>query len=176
MRNSAAETLVLGLLDRWWNLDGEEHRLRPGDKVPAFSLSDQNNQVFDSSFLEGKKTVLYFYPAAGSPGCSKEAADFQERIEDFTNLGYQVIGVSPDSVEKIKDFEDSQQLTFTLLSDPEFEAHKAYGAFGLKTLYGRTYLGVLRSTVIVNPDLTVKNAFYSVKATGHISMLLKEIS
>lgn len=151
-------------------------RLVSGEKAPAFKLLDQNAQEFSSETLSGQKAILYFYPAAGSPGCSKEAADFQDRISEFTKAGYQVIGISPDEPAKLKDFEDAQQLTFPLLSDPDLVAHKAYGAFGTKTLYGRTYEGVLRSTAIVDEKFNVVEAFYSVKSTGHVDMLLKKIS
>jgi thioredoxin-dependent peroxiredoxin len=157
-------------------MSDQEFRLVQGSKAPAFALLDQNVQEFSSEQLKGQKAILYFYPAAGSPGCSKEAADFQDRIDEFTSAGYQVIGISPDEPAKLKDFEDAQQLTFPLLSDPDFVAHKAFGAFGVKSLYGRTYEGVLRSTVIVDEDFTVVDAFYSVKATGHVDMLLKRIS
>jgi peroxiredoxin Q/BCP len=157
-------------------MSDQEFRLVQGSKAPAFALLDQNAQEFSSEQLKGQKAILYFYPAAGSPGCSKEAADFQDRIDEFTSAGYQVIGISPDEPAKLKDFEDAQQLTFPLLSDPDFVAHKAFGAFGVKSLYGRTYEGVLRSTVIVDEDFTVVDAFYSVKATGHVDMLLKTIS
>lgn len=157
-------------------MSDQEFRLVEGQKAPAFSLLDQNSEVFSSEQLKGKKAILYFYPAAGSPGCSKEAADFQDRISEFTAAGYQVIGISPDAPARLKDFEDSQQLTFPLLSDPDFVAHKAYGAFGTKSLYGRTYEGVLRSTAIVDEDFNVVDAFYQVKTTGHVSMLLKRIS
>lgn len=157
-------------------LSEQEFRLTPGVKAPAFSLLDQNGQEFSSSKLAGKKAILYFYPAAGSPGCSKEAADFQDRISEFTSLGYEVIGISPDEPAKLKDFEDAQQLTFSLLSDPDFAAHQAYGAFGTKTLYGRTYKGVLRSTAIVDERFNVLDVFYNVKSTGHVDMLLKRIS
>jgi peroxiredoxin Q/BCP len=157
-------------------MSDQEFRLAAGDRAPAFSLLDQNAKEFSSERLLGKKAILYFYPAAGSPGCSKEAADFQDRISEFEAAGYQVIGISPDSPERLKDFEDAQQLTFPLLSDPEFVAHKAYGAFGTKTLYGRTYKGVLRSTAIVDENFNVVEAFYNVKATGHIDKLLKRIS
>lgn len=153
-----------------------EFRLAAGVSAPAFSLLDQNAKEFSSDLLVGKKAILYFYPAAGSPGCSKEAADFQDRISEFEAAGYQVIGISPDSPEQLKDFEDAQQLSFPLLSDPEFVAHKAYGAFGTKTLYGRTYKGVLRSTAIVDENFNVVEAYYNVKATGHVDMLLKKIS
>ncbi len=157
-------------------MSDQEFRLVQGVKAPEFSLLDQNAKEFSSEMLKGQKAILYFYPAAGSPGCSKEAADFQERISEFEAAGYQVIGISPDQPEKLKDFEDAQQLTFPLLSDPEFVAHQAYGAFGVKTLYGRTYKGVLRSTAIVDENFNVVEAFYNVKSTGHVDMLLKKIS
>ena len=157
-------------------MSDQEFRLTEGSKAPSFSLLDQNGQELSSEKLAGQRAVLYFYPAAGSPGCSKEAADFQDRISEFTAKGYAVIGISPDEPAKLKDFEDAQQLTFPLLSDPDFIAHKAYGAFGTKTLYGRTYKGVLRSTVIVDESFTVVAAYYSVKSTGHVDMLLKRIN
>ena len=157
-------------------MSDQEFRLTEGSKAPSFSLLDQNGQEFSSEKLAGQKAVLYFYPAAGSPGCSKEAADFEDRISEFTAAGYKVIGISPDEPAKLKDFEDSQQLSFPLLSDPDFVAHKAYGAFGTKTLYGRTYKGVLRSTAIVDENFNVTAAYYSVKSTGHVEMLLKHIN
>jgi peroxiredoxin Q/BCP len=156
-------------------MSDQEFRLVQGSKAPAFSLLDQNSQEFTSEMLKGQKAILYFYPAAGSPGCSKEAADFQDRISEFEAAGYQVIGISPDLPAKLKDFEDAQQLTFPLLSDPDLVAHKAYGAFGTKTLYGRTYVGVLRSTAIVDENFNVVDSFYNVKATGHIDLLLRTI-
>ena len=157
-------------------MSDQEFRLVQGVKAPEFRLLDQNAREFSSEMLKGQKAILYVYPAAGAPGCSKEAADFQERISEFEAAGYQVIGISPDQPEKLKDFEDAQQLTFPLLSDPEFVAHQAYGAFGVKTLYGRTYKGVLRSTAIVDENFNVVEAFYNVKSTGHVDMLLKRIS
>ncbi len=153
----------------------QEFRLVQGSKAPEFSLLDQNAKEFSSEMLKGQKAILYFYPAAGSPGCSKEAADFQDRISEFEAAGYRVIGISPDSPAKLKDFEDAQQLTFPLLSDPDLVAHKAYGAFGTKSLYGRTYEGVLRSTTIVDENFNVVESLYNVKATGHIDLLLRKI-
>jgi peroxiredoxin Q/BCP len=120
--------------------------------------------------------VLYFYPAAGSPGCTKEAADFQEALGEFTKLGYRILGVSPDSVKRLKDFEDAHELTFSLLSDPEVVAHKAFGAYGEKSLYGRLYKGALRSTIIIDESGVVEQALYNVKATGHVNMLLKRLA
>jgi peroxiredoxin Q/BCP len=157
-------------------MSNQEFRLVQGSIAPAFKLLDQNGTEFSSEMLKGQKAILYFYPAAGSPGCSKEAADFQDRIAEFTNAGYQVIGISPDEPAKLKDFEDAQQLTFPLLSDPDFAAHKAFGAFGTRSLYGRTYEGVLRSTTIVDENYKVVESFYNVKATGHVDLLLKTIS
>lgn len=157
-------------------MSNQEFRLVQGSQAPAFELLDQNAKEFTSEMLKGQKAILYFYPAAGSPGCSKEAADFQDRIAEFAAVGYQVIGISPDKPAKLKDFEDAQQLTFPLLSDPDYVAHKAFGAFGTKSLYGRTYEGVLRSTTIVDENYNVVQSFYNVKATGHVDQLLKIIS
>ena len=157
-------------------MSNQEFRLVQGSIAPAFNLLDQNAKEFTSEMLKGQKAILYFYPAAGSPGCSKEAADFQDRIAEFAAVGYQVIGISPDKPAKLKDFEDAQQLTFPLLSDPDYVAHKAFGAFGTKSLYGRTYEGVLRSTTIVDENYNVVQSFYNVKATGHVDQLLKIIS
>jgi peroxiredoxin Q/BCP len=157
-------------------MSNQEFRLVQGSIAPAFKLLDQNAKEFTSEMLKGQKAILYFYPAAGSPGCSKEAADFQDRIAEFAAVGYQVIGISPDKPAKLKDFEDAQQLTFPLLSDPDYVAHKAFGAFGTKSLYGRTYEGVLRSTTIVDENYNVVQSLYNVKATGHVDQLLKIIS
>ena len=154
-------------------MNTSEFRLQNGDSAPEFSLLDQNGISLSLSDLRGQKSIIYFYPAAGSPGCSKEAADFQDALSDFETLGYRVIGISPDPVSKLKEFEDSHNLTFSLLSDPEIEAHKAYGAFGDKTLYGRFYRGVLRSTIVIDENQIVTHALYNVKATGHTKMLLR---
>jgi peroxiredoxin Q/BCP len=151
-------------------------RLEPGAKAPQFSLADQDGKDISLSSLSGQKAVLYFYPAAGSPGCTKEAADFQEALGEFSKLGYRIIGVSPDSVKRLKDFEDAHELTFSLLSDPDVAAHKAFGAYGEKSLYGRLYKGALRSTIIINESGVVEQALYNVKATGHVNMLLKRLS
>lgn len=151
-------------------------RLEAGAKAPNFSLPDQDGKALTLKNLSGQKVVLYFYPAAGSPGCTKEAADFQEALPEFEKLGYRVIGVSPDSVKRLKEFEDAHELTFSLLSDEAVEAHKAFGAFGEKSLYGRLYKGTLRSTIILDEAGVVEHALYNVKATGHVNMLLKKLS
>jgi len=151
-------------------------RLEAGAKAPEFALPDQDGKTISLASLSGQKAVLYFYPAAGSPGCTKEAADFQEALGEFSKLGYRVIGISPDSVNRLKEFEDAHELTFSLLSDPEVVAHKAFGAFGEKSLYGRLYRGTLRSTIIINDSGVVEHALYNVKATGHVNMLLKKLA
>jgi thioredoxin-dependent peroxiredoxin len=155
-------------------LTEEVQRLVPGDKVPEFELQDQNGVVTRSSELFKTPTILYFFPAAGSPGCTKEASDFESRMDEFDARGYQIVGVSPDSVERLKSFEEAHEISFTLLSDPDVSAHKAFGAHGEKSLYGRLYKGVLRSTILIK-DGKIQEALYNVKATGHTNMLLRRL-
>ena len=155
-------------------LTEEAQRLVPGDKVPEFELQDQNGVVTCSSELFKTPTILYFFPAAGSPGCTKEASDFESRMDEFDARGYQIVGVSPDSVERLKSFEEAHEISFTLLSDPDVSAHKAFGAHGEKSLYGRLYKGVLRSTILIK-DGKIQEALYNVKATGHTNMLLRRL-
>lgn len=157
-------------------MGGEFKRLIAGDVAPEIALLNQDGNEFLLSESLGKKTIVYFYPAAGSPGCTKEAADFQDRLQEFKDLGFSIVGISPDSVAKIKTFQEAHDLEFDLLSDPEFAAHKAYGAYGEKVLYGRTFRGALRSTIIIDELGKVQEALYNVKATGHTNMLLKKIS
>lgn len=150
-------------------------RLVPGDAVPEISLLDQNGKTFTTEDLNAEPTVIYFFPAAGSPGCTREASDFEDKLNEFKSLGYRIIGVSPDSVAKLKDFEEAHELSFTLLSDPEVEGHRAFGAWGEKSLYGRLYKGVIRSTMLLK-DGKVIDAMYNVKATNHTNMLLKRLA
>ena len=157
-------------------MGGEFKRLIAGDVAPEIAMLNQDGNEFLLSESLGKKTIVYFYPAAGSPGCTKEAADFQDRLQEFKDLGFSIVGISPDSVAKIKTFQEAHDLEFDLLSDPEFAAHKAYGAYGEKVLYGRTFRGALRSTIIIDELGKVQEALYNVKATGHTNMLLKKIS
>ena len=151
------------------------NKLEVGAKAPDFAIPNQDGVLTTLKDLLGSKTILYFYPAAGSPGCTKEAADFQEALPSFTELGYKIVGVSPDSVSRIKSFEDAHELTFTLLSDEEMVAHRAYGAFGEKSLYGRVFRGALRSTIVIDEHGVIQHALYNVKATGHTNMLLKKL-
>jgi len=151
------------------------NELKPGQPAPVFTAPNQDDELVRSTELFAKNTVLYFFPSAGTPGCTKEAADFQDHLEEFTSRGYQVVGISPDSVRKLKAFEDDHELEFTLLSDPEAAVHRLYGAHGEKTIFGRLYNGVLRSTVVIQ-DGKIKEALYNVRATGHIPNLLRIIS
>ena len=152
----------------------EVQRLVPGERAPEFELQDQNGVLTSSSELFKKPTILYFFPAAGSPGCTKEASDFESRMDEFDARGYQIVGVSPDSVERLKSFEEAHEISFTLLSDPDVSAHKAFGTHGEKSLYGRLYKGVLRSTILIK-DGKIQEALYNVKATGHTNMLLRRL-
>lgn len=153
----------------------ETAKLEPGSKAPSLSLPDHRGEQFDFASLPSTKAVVYFFPAAGSPGCTKEAVDLQDNLETLTAAGYRVIGISPDRPEKLDDFIDAHQLTFDLLSDEDLSAHKAWGAFGEKTLYGRLYRGMLRSTIVVDENGFISHAMYNVKATGHAKMLLRKL-
>jgi peroxiredoxin Q/BCP len=151
-------------------------KLTAGDSSPALSLENQDGKLITDSELFTTNTILYFFPSAGTPGCTREAADFQDHLPQFKKYGYQIVGVSPDTVKRLKAFEDSHELTFTLLSDVAFTAHKAYGAYGDKSIFGRLYRGVLRSTIVVEAGGRIVEAMYNVRATGHIPNLLKIIS
>ncbi|MGW6917876.1 thioredoxin-dependent thiol peroxidase [Kitasatospora sp. NPDC054939] len=150
-------------------------RLQPGDTAPAFTLSDADgNQVSLADHL-GRKVIVYFYPAALTPGCTKQACDFTDNLEVFAGAGYDVIGISPDKPEKLGKFREAEDLKVTLLSDPEKTVLTAYGAFGEKKLYGKTVTGVIRSTVVVDEQGRVERALYNVKATGHVAKLLRDL-
>lgn len=149
--------------------------LEIGDKAPVFTVLDQDGNKVKLTDYKGKKVILYFYPAASSPGCSKEAWDFNHALPELKKLGYEVLGISPDSVAKIEKFKTSQKLKFTLLSDEELEVHKTYGAYGKKKLYGREYVGVIRSTFVIDEKGKIELALYNVKATGHVASLKKQL-
>jgi thioredoxin-dependent peroxiredoxin len=150
-------------------------KLEPGFKAPELNLPNHRGEEFDFAALPSQKAVVYFFPAAGSPGCTKEAVDLQDNLATLEAAGYRVIGISPDRPEKLDDFIDAHQLTFDLLSDEDLVAHKAWGAFGEKNLYGRLYRGMLRSTIVVDENGLVTHAMYNVKATGHAKMLLRKL-
>lgn len=145
--------------------------LEVGAKAPEFTLLNQNGESVSLSAYKGKKVIVYFYPAAMTPGCSKEACDFEESLGTLESSGYSVIGISPDEPAKLAKFAAKEGLHFTLLSDPSLEVHKAWGAYGMKKLYGREYEGVLRSTFVVDEKGVVTLPLYNVKATGHVAML-----
>ena len=150
-------------------------RLEPGDAAPAFALSDDTGQTVSLSDLAGRKVIVYFYPAAMTPGCTTQACDFSDSIETLRRDGYEVLGISKDAPAKLAKFRERDQLTITLLSDPDLAVHKAYGAYGEKKLYGKTVEGVLRSTFVVDEDGTISHAFYNVKATGHVAKLRRDL-
>ncbi|MFE4518290.1 thioredoxin-dependent thiol peroxidase [Kitasatospora sp. NPDC056783] len=150
-------------------------RLQPGDTAPAFSLSDADGNQVSLADHAGRKVIVYFYPAALTPGCTKQACDFTDNLEVLAGAGYDVIGISPDQPEKLGKFREAENLKVTLLSDPEKKVLEAYGAFGEKQNYGRTYLGVIRSTIVVDEQGKVEHAFYNVRATGHVAKLLRDL-
>jgi peroxiredoxin Q/BCP len=150
-------------------------RLEPGDEAPDFTLPDADGNPVSLSSLRGQRVIVYFYPAALTPGCTKQACDFTAALPDFGKLGLAVLGISPDAPAKLAKFRDKEGLTFPLLSDPGREVLKAYGAYGEKMMYGKTTVGVIRSTFVVGPDGKIENALYGVKATGHVARLRKEL-
>jgi len=150
-------------------------RLETGAKAPKFTLPNQNEQAVSLASFAGKKAIVYFYPAAATPGCTKEACEFEESLNVFTAAGYSVVGISPDKPAKLLKFAKDQGLHFDLLSDEDLAVHKSFGAYGLKKLYGREYEGVLRSTFVLNEKGDIELALYNVKATGHVAMLRKLI-
>jgi thioredoxin-dependent peroxiredoxin len=152
-------------------------RLAPGDAAPPFSLeSDTGETVSLASLLEGgSKVIVYFYPAAMTPGCTKQACDFTDSLSSLQAAGYTVVGISPDKPAKLAKFRERDSLTIPLLSDPDREVMKSYGAFGMKKLYGKDVEGVIRSTFVVAPDGNVEVAQYNVKATGHVAKLRKDL-
>ena len=150
-------------------------RLAPGDPAPPFTLSDADGTQVSLADYAGRKVVVYFYPAASTPGCTKEACDFRDSLADLNSAGITVLGISPDQPAKLARFRDKEGLTFPLLSDPDHAVLEAYGAWGEKKLYGKTTVGVIRSTFVIDADGTVSKALYGVKATGHVARLRAEV-
>jgi peroxiredoxin Q/BCP len=151
-------------------------RLQPGDIAPDFVLADADGRTRSLMEWRGDRVILYFYPAAMTPGCTTQACDFQDNLTVLDRAGVSVVGISPDPVAKLAAFRDKHQLSFTLLSDPAREVLQAYGAYGEKTSYGKTVIGVIRSTIVVDAHGKVDQAFYNVKATGHVAKLLRDLS
>jgi thioredoxin-dependent peroxiredoxin len=150
-------------------------RLQPFDPAPDFTLTSDAGEEVSLSGLRGRKVIVYFYPAAMTPGCTKQACDFTDSLDSLHAQGFEVLGISPDKPEKLAKFRERDGLTITLLSDPERKVLEAYGAYGEKTMYGKTVQGVIRSTFVVGEDGTVEVAQYNVKATGHVAKLRKDL-
>jgi peroxiredoxin Q/BCP len=150
-------------------------RLSPGDTAPAFTLSDADGKPVALKDFHGRKVVVYFYPAAKTPGCTKQACDFRDSLDSLAAAGYAVVGISPDKPEKLAKFRERDSVTFPLLSDPSRETLQAYGAFGEKTMYGKKVTGVIRSTFVVDEKGKVEVAQYNVRATGHVAKLRKDL-
>jgi peroxiredoxin Q/BCP len=150
-------------------------RLEAGEAAPEFTLNDQDGASVSLGDFAGKKVIVYFYPAASTPGCTTEACDFRDNINSLKSAGYQVLGVSKDKTDALKKFQTEQGLNFPLLSDPDLLVHNAYGAYGEKSMYGKIVTGTLRSTFVLGEDGRVELPLYNVKATGHVASLRKKL-
>ena len=151
------------------------HRLSPGDTAPDFTLQDDTGDEVTLSDLRGRKVIVYVYPAALTPGCTTQACDFTDNLDDLAGHGYEVLGISPDAPAKLARFREKESLTVRLLSDPAKAVLRRWGAFGEKKLYGKVVEGVIRSTVVVGPDGVVTHAQYNVKATGHVARIRRDL-
>ena len=150
-------------------------RLAAGDTAPDFTLTDQNGDAVNLADYRGQKVVVYFYPAAMTPGCTTQACDFRDNLGSLAAAGYQVLGLSKDGQAKLAAFAANDHLTFPLLSDEDLAVHRAYGAWGEKNLYGKLVTGVLRSTFVIDEAGLLTLALYNVKATGHVASLRKKL-
>jgi thioredoxin-dependent peroxiredoxin len=156
----------------------ETTQLAPGDKAPAFSLPNADGNKVSLSDYRGRRVIVYFYPAASTPGCTKEACDFRDNLAELNEAGLAVVGISPDKPEKLAKFRDAEGLTFPLLSDPDRKVLSAYGAYGEKQMYGKTVQGVIRSTFVVDEKGKIAVAQYNVKAahtTTNIQKIIKQV-
>ncbi len=151
-------------------------RLAPGDPAPDFTLPDADGKPVSLRDYRGRKVVVYFYPAAMTTGCTKQACDFRDNLADLGGAGFDVLGISPDQPAKLAKFRDAEGLTFPLLSDPDRLVLTAWGAYGEKMSYGKKTVGVIRSTFVVDEEGTIEQALYNVKATGHVASLRKKLS
>jgi len=149
--------------------------LEAGSLVPDFTLPDKDGKAHSLSNYRGQKVILYFYPAASTPGCTTQACDFRDNMASLQAAGYVVLGLSKDKISALQKFAENENLGFPLLSDEDLTVHNAYGAFGEKSMYGKTVMGVIRSTFVVDEDGFLDHAFYNVKATGHVEMLRKRL-
>ncbi|MEV3965379.1 thioredoxin-dependent thiol peroxidase [Nocardia sp. NPDC050193] len=154
----------------------DNQRLSPGDPAPDFTLPDADGNDVSLADYRGRKVVVYFYPAASTPGCTKQACDFRDNLGELNSAGLEVIGISPDKPAKLAKFRDAEKLNFPLLSDPDRTVLTAWGAFGEKTMYGKTVTGVIRSTFLVDEAGKIEVAQYHVRATGHVAKLRRDLS
>jgi peroxiredoxin Q/BCP len=152
------------------------NRLTEGDVAPDFRLPGPEGDEVALSDFRGRHLVVYFYPAAGTPGCTKQACDFRDSLAELNDAGFAVVGISPDKPAKLAKFVADEGLTFPLLSDESREVLTAWGAYGEKQNYGRTVMGVIRSTFVVDPDGKIAKAMYNVRATGHVAKLRRELN
>ena len=151
-------------------------RLTPGDTAPDFTLPDADGKPVSLADYRGRRVVVYFYPAAGTPGCTKQACDFRDSLAELNGAGLDVLGISPDKPAKLAKFRDKEGLTFPLLSDADKDVLNTWGTFGEKQMYGKTVTGVIRSTFVVDPEGKIEVAQYNVRATGHVAKLRKDLS
>lgn len=149
-------------------------RLASGDTAPEFTLPDADGKPVSLSDFRGRRVIVYFYPAASTPGCTTEACDFRDNLAELNDAGFDVVGVSPDSQAKLAKFRDAQNLTFPLLGDPSKEVLEAWGVYGEKQMYGKTVTGVIRSTFVVDADGRIEDALYNIRATGHVAKLRRD--
>ncbi|MBJ7322077.1 MULTISPECIES: thioredoxin-dependent thiol peroxidase [Nocardiaceae] len=154
----------------------EYSKLEPGDTAPAFTLPDADGNDVSLADYAGKKVIVYFYPAASTPGCTKQACDFRDSLAELNGEGLEVVGISPDKPAKLAKFRDKEELTFPLLSDEAKTTLQAWGAFGEKKNYGKVYEGVIRSTFLVDEAGKIEVAQYNVRATGHVAKLRRDLS
>lgn len=152
----------------------ETTQLNPGSAAPAFTLMNQDEQSVSLADHAGDKVILYFYPAAATPGCTTQACDFRDNLSSLKAQGFTVIGISPDKPGKLKRFKEKEGLNFELLSDEDSSVQQAYGAYGKKSMYGKEYLGTIRSTFVIENG-KISHAFYNVKAKGHIAFLREQL-
>jgi thioredoxin-dependent peroxiredoxin len=164
---------MLGMTDS--GTDTASVRLSPGDPAPDFTLPDAEGKPVSLASYRGRRVIVYCYPAALTPGCTTQAVDFTAAAGDLAEAGLDIIGISPDEPEKLLRFRDKEQLTITLVSDPDKQVLQAYGAYGTKKLYGKEVVGVIRSTFVVDADGRIESAAYNVKATGHVAKLRREL-
>lgn len=157
------------------NNDTANIRLAEGDEAPGFALTSDKGETIDLKDYRGKKVLVYFYPRANTPGCTKEACDFRDSLAQLNDQNIDVVGISPDKPEALAKFRDKYELTFPLLSDPDKAVMTAYGAFGEKKNYGKIVQGVIRSTFLVDEEGKIALARYNVKATGHVARIMKEL-